>query len=319
MLNRRQWLACTAAAAAAGSLPLRAQAQSKPVRLLVGATPGGGTDIVARAVAMAMEKPMGATLVVENRPGAAGNIAASAVAGARGDSSTLLLAYTSHAINPSMMKSMPFDPLADFTPISLLATSPLLLVANSKLPVKDLPGLITHARTHDLSIGVTGLGSASQLAGAMLQHRTGMKLVNVPYKGAAPALQDQLGGQIDLVMSTVATARPFLQSGQIRALAVTMPERLSEYPEVAPVAELVPGFDFSSWYGLLGPAGMSAADVAKLEAAARSSAHSEAVRSRLSHDGLRPAGTDGAEFRRFLEAQIERFAEVVRVTGVGNA
>lgn len=315
MINRRQWLTAMAAATAATALP--AWAQSRTTRLLVGATPGGGTDLVARSLAVAMEKPLASTVVVENRPGAAGNIAASAVAAARGDASTLLLAYTSHAINASMMQ-LPFDPMADFTPISLVATSPLLLIAGKHVPVSSLPELIDYVKREkrELSVGIPGLGSASQLAGAMLQHQTGLTMINVPYKGASPAMQDLLGGQIDLMVSNLATARAFLAAGQVKAIAVTTRDRVAEYPTVAPVADVIPGFDFSSWYGLLGPADMPADTLAKLEGAAREAAGSERLRQQLSHEGLRPVGSDRAEFAAFLKVEAERFAAVVKATGL---
>lgn len=314
-MNRREWLAATTGALAACHLPV--WAQNRPTRLLVGAPPGGGTDLVARGLAVAMEKPLASTVVVENRPGAAGNIAASAVAAARGNPSTLLLAYTSHAINASLMQ-LPFDPLTDFTPISLVATSPLLLVANTRLPVDDLPGLLAYARreNREISIGIPGLGSAGQLVSAMLQHQTGMPSVSVPYKGAAPAMQDLLGGQIDLMVSNLATARAFLAAGQIKPLAISTRDRAAEYPEVASVADVVPGFDFSSWYGLLGPADMPAPALAQLETAARESAASERLRQQLSHEGLRPVGSDRAAFEDFLRSETDRFAQVVRLTGL---
>ncbi|GAA5234448.1 tripartite tricarboxylate transporter substrate binding protein [Verticiella sediminum] len=317
MLNRRQWLTLMAAAAATASAPA-VLAQSRPTRLLVGATPGGGTDLVARTLAMTMEKPLASTIVVENRPGAAGNIAASSVAAARGDSSSLLLAYTSHAINPSMMKNLPFDPMADFTPISLVASSPLLLVANGQLPVTDLPTLLEYAERsgRQLSIGIAGLGSANQLAAELLQYRTGMRAVSVPYKGAAPAMQDLLGGQIDLMISNLTTVRAFTATGQLKPLAVTTEQSIPEYPGVRPVADVVPDFQFSSWYGLLGPAGLDAAAAATLETAARQAAASPVLRERLAHEGLRPVGSTGAEFRDFLQSEMARFAQVVKLTGI---
>ena len=313
-MQRRQWLTLAPALAA---LPTLSFAQTPPARMMVGATPGGGTDIVARALANAMEKDLGRSIVVENKPGAGGNIASGIVANARGDAGALLLAYTSHAINPSLMGKARFDAEADFTPISLIATSPLLLVGRPDLPANNLPELVAYAKAHPgkLSLAAAGLGSASQLAGEMMKHKTGMNLISVPYKGAPPALVDILGGQGDMLLSSVSNLRPLLASGKLKALAISTLRASDEYPGVRPISDLLPDFDFVAWYGLLAPAGLDDAAVARLEAAARKSLGSADVQKRLDQDGLSPVGSSAAQFKDFLRAEIRRWAEVVRVTG----
>jgi tripartite-type tricarboxylate transporter receptor subunit TctC len=319
-MQRRHFLQL-AAPAALGTLAAPAWAQAPggtPIRLQVGATPGGGTDIVARAIGRAMEKELNRTVDVENRPGAAGNIAATAVAQARGDAGMLLLAYTSHAINPSIQPKLPFDPLQHFTPVSLSATSPLLLVAHPSLPARNVAELFTHARANPgkLSIAGAGLGSASQLAGEMLKAQAKLDIVSVPYKGAAPAVQDLLGGQVLLLLSNVATVRPFLAAGKLKALGVSTPQRLASYPDVAPIADDLPGFDYRTWYGVLAPAGLTRDQVAQLERAAQGAARSADVKQKLTHEGLEPVGSSSAEFQAYITAEIKRWQAVASLTGL---
>jgi len=320
-MKRRDFLGGLAAPMGLSALHLPAWSQSastQAVRLQVGATPGGGTDIVARALALAMDAEMRRTVVVENKPGAGGNIAASAVAQAVGDPNMLLLAYTSHAINPVIGLKQNFDSLKDFTPLSLVATSPLLLVCHPDLPVKNTAELIAYARRNPgkLSIAGAGLGSASQLAGEMFKAQAKLDMVSVPYKGAAPAVQDMLGGQVQLMLSNVATVRPFLESKKLKALGVSTKEGLAAYPEARPIAESLRGFDYRTWYGVLGPAGLKPEDAKMLEQVAMKAARSEAVVQRLRHEGLEPVGNTAAQFKAFIEDEMKRWEAVAKVTGV---
>lgn len=313
-MQRRDFLALLAAGTL---LPASLRAAPAVTRLMVGATPGGGTDLVARALAAELEQRLKQSFIVENRGGAAGNIAATAVAKAEPDGSTLLLSYTSHAINPALFEKKPFDPLKDFTPVSLIASSPLLLVSRPDLGVKNVRELIALAKSRPgkLSIAVAGIGSANHLAGEMLKHDAGIDLVSVPYKGAAPAVADVVASQTDLLLGNVATVQPLLQAGKVKGLGVSSLKRLPAFPDIAPIAEVVPGFDYSSWYGLLGPAGMPADVVAHLEKAVRAAVASPAMRKRLVGEGLVPVGNDAAQFRQFLQGEIARWAKVVAVTG----
>jgi len=312
-MQRRDFLGLLAAAAI---LPRVAQAAAV-TRMMVGATPGGGTDLVARALAAQLEQRLKQSFIVENRGGAAGNIAAMAVAKADPDGGTLLLSYTSHAINPALFDKKPFDPLKDFTPISLIATSPLVLVSRPDLGVGNARELIALAKSRPgkLSLAVAGVGSANHLAGEMFKREAGIEMISVPYKGAAPAVADVVAGQADLLLGNVATVQPLLQAGKIKGLGVSTAQRLPSMPELAPIAEVVPNFDYSSWYGLLGPAGMPADAVAQLGKAVRAAVASPAMRKRLQGEGLVPVGSDAAEFTRFLQSEIARWAKVVAVTG----
>lgn len=285
-------------------------------KVLVGATPGGGTDLVARSLAADLEQRLKHPFIVENRGGAAGNIAAVAVAKADPDGSALLLSYTSHAINPALFEKKPFDPIKDFTPISLIASSPLILVARAGLEAGNVRDLIALAKSKPgkLSLAVAGVGSANHLAGEMLKHEAGVDIVSVPYKGAGPAVADVVGSQADLLLGNVATVQPLLQAGKIKGLGISSPTRLAAFPNLAPIADVIPNFDYRSWYGLLGPAGMAPEMVKELEAAAAAAVASPAMHKRLTSEGLDPVGNSAAQFTQFLQSEIARWAKVVSVT-----
>jgi tripartite-type tricarboxylate transporter receptor subunit TctC len=288
-------------------------------RLLVGATPGGGTDLVARALAQELQGRLKRNVVVENRPGAAGNLAAGAVAKAEADGSMLLLSYTSHAINAALFAKLPFDPVKDFTPLSLVASSPLMLVARPNFQPNNLRELVAQYKgktgAAPLSIAVAGVGSANHLAGEMLRVETGLDIISVPYKGAAPAVADVMGGQVDLLFSNMATVQQLVRAGKVKALAISTAQRLASFPEVAPVAEVLPGFDYSSWYGLFGPAGLTPELTAQLAAATKASMGAPEFQQRLLSEGLTPIGSTPAEFAQFIRQDIVRWAKVVAATG----
>jgi tripartite-type tricarboxylate transporter receptor subunit TctC len=320
-MNRRDFLAAALPGALAlAAHPAWAQSASEtgPIRLEVGATPGGGTDIVARALAQSMEPLIKRTVVVENRPGAGGNLAAGMVAKAAGDPSILLLAYTSHSINASIQDNLPFDPLKSFTPLSLLATSPLLLVSHPSLPASNTAELLEYARRNPgkLSIASATPGSASQMSGEMLKAQAKLDMVSVPYKGAAPAVQDLMGGQVSVMLSNVATVLPLIQAGRLKALGVSVSEGVPAMPQVESISKVLPGFDYRVWYGVLAPAGLQPAQADALEKAARTAARSEEVVKRLSQDGLDPVGSTRAEFAAFIEAELVRWKAVAKMTGV---
>ncbi|PLP98081.1 tripartite tricarboxylate transporter substrate binding protein [Cupriavidus pauculus] len=312
-MQRRDFLALLSAALV---LPPDLHAAPSVTKLLVGATPGGGTDIVARSLAADLEQRLKHPFIVENRGGAAGNIAAVAVAKAEPDGGTLLLSYTSHAINPALFEKKPFDPIKDFTPISLIASSPLILVARPGLEANNVRELIALAKAKPgkISLAVAGVGSANHLAGEMLKHEAGVDIVSVPYKGAGPAVADVVGSQADLLLGNVATVQPLLQAGKIKGLGVSCPQRLPAFPNLAPIADVIPNFDYRSWYGLLGPAGMAPEMVKELEAAAAAAVASPAMRKRLTSEGLDPVGNSAAQFTQFLQGEITRWAKVVSVT-----
>ena len=321
-MNRRQLIALANAfaIAPAGLFSLGtaiAQAQAQATKLLVGATPGGGTDIVARAIALELGKRLDRPFIVDNRPGAAGNIAALATAKAEPDGHTLLLSYTSHAINASLYDNLPFDPVKDFTPISQIASSPAMLVARPSFKANNVAELIALAKSQPgkLNIAVAGIGSANHLAGEMLKRDAGIDLVGVPYKGTGPAIQDVVAGQIDLVFAGIATVQSLIKGGRLKALAVTSPKRLPAYPDVQAIAEVLPGYEYSAWYGLFGPAKLPKEMVEKFGNAARAALASPEMTKRLVDEGLIPVGSTPAEFQKFVASEIVRWGKVVAATG----
>ena len=210
----------------------------KPIKLMVGASPGGTTDTMARAIATPLSTTLGRPVIVENRPGAGGNLAADAVAKSSPDGSTLLVAFTSHTINATLYPKLPYDPVADFTPISMIATVPSLLVGHPKLPAPDLASLIALAKAKPgtLSIAIGGIGSSLHLAGEQLKMMAGLDLLNVPYKGTAPALTDLLGGQVDVMFISLVTGAAQVRAGKLRGYGVTSAQRQPSFPDLPAIA-----------------------------------------------------------------------------------
>jgi len=299
-------------------LPLgQALAQNAPLRILVGAPAGGSTDTLARNLATEMGRQLGRTVVVENRPGAGGNIAADAVAKAAPDGNTLLMSFTSHAINASLYPSLPFDPIKDFTPLTCVATSPSILVANPAVPAKDVRELIAlaKARPGQLNFAIGAVGSSLHLAGDAFKMQSGAYIVNIPYRGTAPALQDVLAGQVELMFAAVGNAQSQIRAGKLKALGVTSAKRLPAFPDVPAIAEVLPGYESSAWFGLFGPGNMNPELAKKLSDAARQAIATPEVKKRLETEGAVPVGNSPEEFARFVQAEIPRWAKVVRFAG----
>ncbi len=315
MIQRRKLL--IALAPMAGVLGAPALAQNTPVRLLVGAPPGGSTDTLARALATEMGRLLGRFVLVENRAGAGGNIAAEAVAKASPDGNTLLMSFTSHAINASLYPSLPFDPVKDFTPLTCVATSPSVLVANPAVPAKDVRELIALAKAKPgkLNLAIGAIGSSLHLAGDAFKMQSGAYIVNIPYRGTAPALQDVLAGQVDLMFAAIGNAQAHIRAGKLKALGVTSLKRLPAFPYVPAIAEVLPGYESSAWFGLFGPGQMDPALARRLSDAARQAINSPDVRRRLEMEGAVPVGNSPDEFARFVQAEITRWAKVVKFSG----
>ena len=218
---------------------------SRPIKLMVGASPGGTTDTMARAIAPPLASSLGRPVLVENRPGAGGNLAADAVAKAAPDGYTLLVSFTSHTINATLYPKLPFDPVTDFTPISMIATVPSLLVGNPALPAQDLAALIALAKAKPdaLSIAIGGIGSSLHLAGEQLKLMADIRILNVPYKGTAPALTDVLGGQVDMMFISLVTGTAQVRAGKLRAYGVTSAQRQPSFPDLPAIGEIVQGFE----------------------------------------------------------------------------
>lgn len=316
MLQRRHLLALLGPVAGA-MLGQSAHAQSTPLRILVGAPAGGSTDTLARSMAAEMGRLLGRVVVVENRAGAGGNIAADAVAKAAPDGNTLLMSFTSHAINASLYPSLPFDPIKDFTPLTCVATSPSVLVAHPSLPVKDVRELIALAKAQPgkLNFAIGAVGSSLHLAGDAFKMQSGAFIVNIPYRGTAPALQDVLAGQVELMFAAVGNAQAQIKAGKLKALGVTSAKRLPAFPDVPAIAEVLPGYESSAWFGLFGPGRMDPELARRLSDAARQAIATPEVRKRLEQEGAVPVGNSPEEFARFVKAEIPRWAKIVKFAG----
>jgi tripartite-type tricarboxylate transporter receptor subunit TctC len=315
---QRRLLLKRAVAASLAAPGVRAVAQpAPPLRILVGAPPGGSTDALARELAPEMGRQLGRTVIVENKSGAGGNIAADAVARAAPDGNTLLLSFTSHTINATLYPKLPFDPVADFTPLTMVATSPSVLVAHPSLPVKDLRELIAYAKARpgQLSFAIGGIGSSLHLAGEAFKLQAGLFIVNIPYRGTAPAIADVVAGNVPLMFAAVGNSRALVAASKLKALGLSAPRRLPQWPDVPAIAETLPGFESSAWFGLFGPARMAPDLVKRLSEAARAAIQLEPMRKRLEADGATPVGNAPEEFARFVKADVPRWAQLVRYSG----
>ena len=288
-----------------------------PVRILVGAPAGGTTDTMARTLAQALGQQLGRVVVVENKPGAGGNLAAEMVAKAAPDGNTLLMSFTSHAINASLYPSLPFDPVKDFTPLTMVSTSPSVLVAHPSLPVKNVADLVKLAKEKpgQLNFAIGALGSSLHLAGDSFKMKAGVFIVNIPYRGTAPAVQDVLAGQVELMFAAVGNAQAHIKAGKLRALGVTSPKRLPAFPDVQAIGETLPGYESSAWFGLFAPGRMSPELAKRLSDAARVAIQTPEVKRRIEMEGAIPAGNSPQEFAKFVEAEIVRWRAVVQYSG----
>ena len=317
LMQRRLLLKRVAAASLAAPGVLAFAQTAPPLRILVGAPPGGSTDALARELAPEMGRQLSRTVIVENKSGAGGNLAADAVARAAPDGNTLLLSFTSHTINATLYPKLPFDPVADFTPLTMVATSPSVLVAHPLLPVKDLRELIAYAKARpgQLSFAIGGIGSSLHLAGEAFKLQAGLFIVNIPYRGTAPAIADVVAGNVPLMFAAVGNSRALVAAGKLKALGMSSPRRLPQWPDVPAIAETLPGFESSAWFGLFGPARMAPDLVKRLSDAARAAIQLEPMRKRLEADGATPVGNAPEEFARFVKADVPRWAQLVRYSG----
>ncbi len=285
--------------------------------MLVGVPAGGSTDTIARAMAAEMGRILNRTVIVENKPGAGGNIAAEAVAKAVPDGNTLLLSFTSHAVNATLYPSLPFDPVKDFTPLTLVATAPSMLVAHPGFPAKDVRELIAMAKAQPgkLNFAIGAIGSSLHMAGDAFKMRAGLFIVNIPYRGTAPAIADVMAGQVQLMFAPMVGAQVQVRAGKLRALAVTSAKRLPAMPDVPAIAEVLPGFESSAWFGLFAPARMGTELTRRMNEVARQAINSPEVRKRLESEGLQMAGNSPEEFAAFVQSEIKRWGEVVKYSG----
>jgi len=301
--------------------PVQAQNwPSKPVRFVLGFPPGGGSDILGRIVASRMQEQMGQPVVLDNRPGASGNIAAEIVAKAAPDGYTIYLAQIAAvAISPSLFPKLGYDPLRDFAPISLIATGPNVLVVHPSLPVKTVKDLIALARQQpgQMNYASVGPGSIQHLAGESFNLLAGVKTVHVPYKGSSPAGLDLMAGQVAFMFDTTPPIVAFVKSGRMRALAVTTATRSALLPDVPTVAESgLPGFDFSTWWGLMAPAAVPRQVIDRLNAELGKALQQTEVRERILGVGAEPRHTSPEEFGALIRSELARWAKVIKAAGV---
>ncbi len=289
------------------------------VRFVVGQAPSGATDLVARGVATKLSEIVGQSVIVENRTGAAGSIAAAAVAKSPPDGYTLLIVSSSYSINPALYANLPFDPVNDLVPVTLLAEAPFLLVVHPSMPVRAVKELVAFAKSKPgtLNFASGGLGSSGHLAGELFKKLSGVKMVHVPYKGAGPALIDVIAGQVDLTFASMISSLSHVRSGKLRALAVTAVQRSATMPELPTVAEAgVSGYSTTTWYGVLAPAGTDMKIVHKLNADLKKALGSQEVHKRLSTDGAEPVGGSSEHFQKLLATEMAKWRKVVKDAGI---
>jgi tripartite-type tricarboxylate transporter receptor subunit TctC len=307
------WLFASATAVFAQPYP------SKPIRLIVTYPPGGGADLMARLVAPKMSETLGQPVVVENKPGASGQIGASEVARAAPDGYTLMLDAANHAVNPSLYASLPYDPAKAFQPISLLVRFPNMLVVTPTFPAKDVHELIAIAKSKPgtVAFASSGNGSAQHLAGELFRQKASVEMTHIPYKGGGPALNDVIGGQVPVFFANMASGLPHVKGGRLRALAVTGAKRSPALPDAPTMAEAgLAGYEVYEWNAIFAPAGTPAPVVAKLSDAIARALQAPDVRERIAGLGGEIAALDPPETTRFVREQTELWTRVVRAANI---
>jgi tripartite-type tricarboxylate transporter receptor subunit TctC len=293
----------------------------RAIRIVVPFAPGGGTDVIARSLAQEMAKDLGATIIVENKPGAGTIIGTQTVAASEPDGYTLLMATFANAVNPSLNAKLPYDPHKDFAAVALIARSFNIVVVNPASPIKSVADLVAAAKSDPdkLSYGTYGTGTSAHLAGELFKNMAKVNLTTVPYKGAAPAITDLLGGQIQVMFTTVASAASLIAAGQLRALAVTSAERSPAFPELPTVAEAgVPGYVAESWYGLYAPAKTPDDIIDRLNKSAARAVRSEAFKKLGVNEGLVMVASEPAELDRYVRGEEEHWRKVIHDANIGN-
>ena len=309
-------IACAAAALAAGTAAQ--DYPTKPIRMIVGFAPGGGTDATARPIALKLGDLLGQQVIVDNRPGAGGNIAAEAAANAAPDGYTLFVAASAQlAVNPAVYPKLPFDPAKSFAPISLVGSVPNMLVTNPSLPVHSLKEFIAFAKARpgQLNYATAGSGSTAHLSVELLKLETGINLVHVPYRGATPALTDVISGQVPLMMSGIPSVLGHVKAGKLRALGITALKRSQVAPEIPAFAETIPKFEAIVWYGMLAPAGTPADIVDKLNEEVLNILRINDAKEIFAAQGIEIIGSSPAEFAAYIKSELAKWAVVVKKSG----
>ena len=319
-MKRRVWFAVVAAAmlAIGGKAAAQSTFPTKPVHIYVPYPAGGGVDILARTLGDVVSRQWGQTVVVENRPGAGGVVASQALTQTPPDGYTLIVVASGHATNPFLYPKIPYDTFRDFTPISLLASSPNILLVRADSPFKSLSDVIAQAKAKpgSLSFAHAGTGTSTHLAGELLTSLAKIDIEAIPYKGGAPAINDLLGGQIPLSFNNGPESVGQLKAGTVRALAVTTAKRAPFLPDVPSIGEVVPGYDTEVWWGLLGPAGMPRDLVEKLSHDFVAALNTEAVKERLSRLGALPIGSSPSAFDAKIRADYRKWGPIIEAAGM---
>ena len=292
---------------------------NRPIRMIVPFPPGGATDILARITGQRLNEVWGQTVVIDNRPGAGGTVGAGLAARATPDGYTLVMGTNaSHAIAPGLYRTLAYDPLKDFAPITLVANVPQALMVHPSLPVKDVKELIAHARARPgaLNYSSAGNGTPGHLGLELFQMMSSTRMVHVPFSGGAPGLAALVGGQVQLMADNMNSALPMIKAGKVRAIAVTTARRSVALPEMATIAEqALPGFDSGSWFGLFAPAGTPAVVITRLNTEVVRMLQQAEVRERMLQQGAEPAPNSPAEFTALIRNDIARWAKVIQVSG----
>jgi tripartite-type tricarboxylate transporter receptor subunit TctC len=326
-LSRRAVLAAALPALAAKIARAQNAAQdaddypNHQVTFIVPFAPAGGTDVLARLLGQKLEQRLGKSFVVENRPGAGTILATNFVAKSPPDGYTIMMAVSSLAIDATLYKTLPYDPGKDLVLVALIARVPFVLVVNPTLPVHSVDDLIKLANQRPLSYGSGGIGAFHHLAAALFASMTGIKLTHVPYRGTAPALNDLMGGYIQLMFSDLGPALPLINAGKVRALAITTKQRFAALPDVPPLADAgVPGFDAAAWQGVIAPAQTPTPILIKLNSALNAIVAMDDTRARMADLGMNPVGTGSPdELQRFLQSEIVRWGKVVETAGIAHS
>jgi len=317
MIGVRVAAVALALAAALGAGPAASQYPARPIRLIVPAPPGGTTDLLGRVIGTRLGEALGQQVVIDNRGGAGGIVGTDMLTKAPPDGHTLAVIYTPHTVLPHLQKQLPYDALADITPISMVTTAPLVLVVNPALPVRNVRELIALAKKQPVVYGSAGNGSGGHLSGELLKQMAGIQATHVPYKGAGPAAMDVVSGQLQFQFAAQITAQGFIRSGRLRAIAVTSTQRTPGLPDIPTVAESgVPGFVVVNWFGMIAPARTPRAVVTQLNAEIVRILQLPDVRTKLTGEGSEIVGDTPAQFAAFLRADFEKWGKVIRASGL---
>ena len=297
--------------------PLAQDYPTRPVRIVVPFTPGGGTDLLARLLSQRFTEAFGQSVIVENRAGSGGNIGAEFVIRSPADGYTLLMSTASMAVNVSLYPKLPFDVRRDLVPIVQVASAPIVLCVHPSVPARTIKELIALSKTRKegLNFGSNGTGTTSHLAGVMLQQVAGLKLTHIPFKGASAAMISLVGGEMDMGLPGVTTGRPHIAAGRLRSLAVTTKRRSSVLPDLPTLDSMYPGFDIDNWFALFAPAGAPQTVVTRIHAEVVKGLQHADLKAFMSREGAEPVGSAPAEFAAFFQTEIEKYAKIVKISG----